>query len=896
MALFFIHAVAIKFYKNLKLLIMNESNYVTTQESTNNYRSKARFILLTLMLILAYSTVLFSATYYIDPTNTASNQNGSISNPYNSWTKVSFANGNTYLQKKGTTYTTTGSITINGKSNITIGSYGSGSNAKIVATGSGNHIFNITGSSGISINDLEISSNNRGWISGIIIQGTGSSNNLVNNCLIRSVEWGVRVVTNGSGNKVMNSTIHDIGDDGIYVKDASSIEIGFCNIYDVNKKYLTNPDQSYSAGDGIQIASTNNMNFNIHDNIIDHSSMGNKFCIIAWGNNYTGIIENNVLIGNSNKVVSGIYLSPTTKTVTVRYNEIRNSNYGIYSYAQTLDAYYNSFAGNKVGISVLPSYNLNARNNVFYNNTTSAVSSSSNTSLTLKNNIFNINSGQKAIQSSGSVSSNNNIFSQQHSGMINGYATLSAWTNASGNDAGSQVGNPSFVNPGNNDFHVQNNSVAVNKGANVNLSRDFFGGSVPQSGSPDCGIHEVVGGTGSGNSAPVITNQAFSIAQNASIGSVVGTVVATDPNAGQTIVYSIVSGNTNSVFAINASSGTITVAKALPLQNFNLTVKVTDNGSPVLSSQATVSINVSTTSGNQAPVIANQSFTASQSLSIGAFVGKVVASDPDQGQTISYSIVSGNTNAVFALNASTGNITVAKTLPAQTFNLVVKVTDNGSPVKSSQATVTIQVTPNGGGNQPPYLAPATFTVKHLAPNGTFVGKLTGSDPNAGQSITYTVVSGNTNNAFAVNRTNGAINVKNSSAVNMHTTPKFTLKVKVTDNGQPSMSFTQTIIINVVQNKTGDDITSTEETEVLDGPKEMRVYPNPSTDGQFSVAFGKKYETVKLEVFDIQGRLIKTETVTESSKSKMDLSTSPSGAYLIRLDTGAEKKVLKAIKY
>lgn len=876
--------------------ILLESNSNRQNIESPSFRSKARFILLTLFLVLAYSTMLFSETFYIDPSNTASNQNGSITNPYNSWTKVSFVNGNTYLQKNGTTYTTSSSITVNGKSNITIGSYGSGSKAKIVASGSGSHIINITSSSNVSVNDLEISSNNRSWTTGVIIQGTNSSNNLVNNCLIRSVEWGVRVVTSGSGNRIMQSTIHDIGDDGIYVKDASSIEIGFCNIYDVNKKYLTNPDQSYSAGDGIQIASTNNMNFNIHDNTIDHSSMGNKFCIIAWGNNYTGIIENNILIGNAAKVVSGIYLSPTTKTVTVRYNEVRSSNYGIYSYAQTLDAYYNVFSANKVGISVLPSYNLNARNNVFYNNTTSAVSSASNTGITLKNNIFNINSGQKAIQSSGSVSSNNNVFSQQHSGMINGYSTLAAWVSASGNDGASLVGNPSFLNPGSNDFHVQTNSPAVNKGTNVNLSRDFYGGSVPQSGTPDCGIHEVVGGTGSGNSAPVISNQAFSIAQNAPVGSVVGTVVASDPNAGQTLSYSITAGNTNSTFAINASNGTITVAKALPLQNFNLTVKVTDNGSPAMSSQATVSINVSTTSGNQAPVIANQSFTASQSLALGALVGKVIASDPDQGQTISYSIVSGNTNAVFAINASSGNITVAKSLPVQTFSLVVKVTDNGSPVMSSQATVTIQVTAGSNGNQPPYLAPATFTVKHRAPNGTFVGKLTGSDPNAGQTITYSIVSGNTNNAFALNSMNGAINVKNSSAVNMYTTPKFTLKVKVTDNGQPARSFTQTIIINVVQNKSGEEITSTDETELFGEPKEMRVYPNPSTDGQFSVAFGKKYESVKLEVFDIQGRLIKTETVTEASKGKMDLSTSPSGAYLIRLDTGAEKKVLKAIKY
>ena len=45
----------------------------------------------------------------------------------------------------------------------------------------------------------------------------------------------------------------------------------------------------------------------------------------------------------------------------------------------------------------------------------------------------------------------------------------------------------------------------------------------------------------------------------------VGTVVATDPNAGQTLTYSIQSGNTNGAFAINTSSGAITVANSAAL-------------------------------------------------------------------------------------------------------------------------------------------------------------------------------------------------------------------------------------------------------------------------------------------------------------------------------------------
>lgn len=455
---------------------------------SSNYKAHRRFLILTFLLVVFYSFTLLGATVYIDPTYSGSTQNGSMSNPYKSWKNFTINSGNTYLQKAGTTYNTTTPITISGKTNVIIGAYGTGAKPKIVTSGTGTHIINISSSSNVVVKDIEVFTTGK-WTSAIIIQGSNAGNNVIDNTVLRKTEWGIRVLTTAGGNKIMRSTINDIGDDGIYIKDASSIEIGFCTIFDINKKYLINTDQAYSAGDGIQIASVNNMVFNIHDNIIDHSSMGNKFAIIAWGNNYSGIIERNTIIGNASKVVSGIYLSPTTKTVTIRYNNIKNSNYGIYNYSKA-DVYYNIFSNNKTGIQTMAGYSLNARNNVFYNNTATAVSSATNTSTTLRNNIFNISNSGKAIKTSGTVSSNNNLFNTQTSGFINSHSTLTAWRSASGNDKASLVGNPGFVNPGNQDFHVVSTSVTINKGANVSLIKDYFGGTVPMSGAPDIGIHE----------------------------------------------------------------------------------------------------------------------------------------------------------------------------------------------------------------------------------------------------------------------------------------------------------------------------------------------------------------------------------------------------------------------
>jgi autotransporter-associated beta strand protein len=86
---------------------------------------------------------------------------------------------------------------------------------------------------------------------------------------------------------------------------------------------------------------------------------------------------------------------------------------------------------------------------------------------------------------------------------------------------------------------------------------------------------------GSANTAPVITAaQGFSVAENAALATVVGTVVATDADANSTLSgWTIVSGNTGSAFAINSTTGQITLAGALNYEgtsSYSLGVTVSD--------------------------------------------------------------------------------------------------------------------------------------------------------------------------------------------------------------------------------------------------------------------------------------------------------------------------------
>jgi hypothetical protein len=268
---------------------------------------------------------------------------------------------------------------------------------------------------------------------------------------------------------------------------------------------------------------------------------------------------------------------------------------------------------------------------------------------------------------------------------------------------------------------------------------------------------------GDANEAPVLNNQSFSIAENSPIGSVVGTTIATDPDAGQSKVFSIISGNTNNTFAINASSGLISVANPASLDFefnpvYNLTVKVEDNGIVSLSSQATISITVLDV--NEAPVIADQTFTVPENSVAGTLVGNVVATDVDASQAKTFSIASGNTNNAFTINATTGVLTVASSTALNfesqpSYSLKIKVQDNGIGSLSSQANITVLLTDV---NEPPVMDNQVLSVSKNSKPGTSLGYLKASDPDYGQVIKYKIKGGNESQTFTLDSVTGQLSL------------------------------------------------------------------------------------------------------------------------------------------
>jgi hypothetical protein len=284
------------------------------------------------------------------------------------------------------------------------------------------------------------------------------------------------------------------------------------------------------------------------------------------------------------------------------------------------------------------------------------------------------------------------------------------------------------------------------------------------------------------NDLAITTGQSFTIDESAVNGSVVGTVAASDEEA--LTGFAITGGTGQGIFAID-STGQITVFDQTHLESatsFTLTVTATDG--TFTSAAQTVTIHVT----DNDLLISGGPFTLDESSANGSVVGTLTASDADDaGASFSgWAIVSGNSGGAFAIDPSSGQITVADQTrldSASTFTLGVTVTDGTftSPVQL----VTIHVTDNDLA----VTAGQSFTIDESAANGSVVGSVTASDEDA--LTGFSITGGTGLGIFAIDST-GQITVVNHGLLD--SAASFTLTVTATDGTFTSAAQTVTITI------------------------------------------------------------------------------------------------------
>ena len=239
---------------------------------------------------------------------------------------------------------------------------------------------------------------------------------------------------------------------------------------------------------------------------------------------------------------------------------------------------------------------------------------------------------------------------------------------------------------------------------------DAAGNPNSASTGPDNGVTFVVN-----NAAPIVNSVGTILEENSVAGTEVGFVSATDPDPGQALTFSILSGNDHGAFAIDGSSGRITVANSAVLDfektaHFTLTVQALDNGVPALSASNTFDIQL--VDVNEAPNLTAPA--TKKNLENTTTVATVTANDPDAGATLSFTL-SGTDAAKFRLDG-TGSTRTLRFVNAPDFerptdagrnnvyNVTVTVSD-GTLSESKSIVVTVTDVREGGSK--PYVINGT---------------------------------------------------------------------------------------------------------------------------------------------------------------------------------------------
>ncbi|XP_066504787.1 protocadherin Fat 2 [Hoplias malabaricus] len=220
-----------------------------------------------------------------------------------------------------------------------------------------------------------------------------------------------------------------------------------------------------------------------------------------------------------------------------------------------------------------------------------------------------------------------------------------------------------------------------------------------------------------------------------------------DSGRNKDLTYEIVDTGKNetSYFKIEPLTGVVITSQVLDYettQQFQLKIKVTDNGTTPLSSETYIIVNVVDVNDNP-PNFSESHYRASldEMATCGHIIIKVQASDPDSKDNLQYKILSGNEERYFAINESSGLISfsnVCKRNLDPFYNLTVAVSDG---VFQNTAPVNIDMTSSN--KHSPYFNKDIYEAE-LAENaepGTRVIRLAAIDPDDGPygSVDYTII-------------------------------------------------------------------------------------------------------------------------------------------------------------
>ncbi|XP_040597857.1 protocadherin beta-11 isoform X2 [Mesocricetus auratus] len=245
-----------------------------------------------------------------------------------------------------------------------------------------------------------------------------------------------------------------------------------------------------------------------------------------------------------------------------------------------------------------------------------------------------------------------------------------------------------------------------------------------------------------------------------------------------------------------------------------ITITVTDLGTPRLTTQHTITVQVSDVNDN-APAFTQTFYTlfVQENNNPALHIGTISATDSDSGSNarITYSLLPAHDpqlalDSLISINADNGQLFALRALDyeaLQTFEFRVGATDQGSPALSSQALVRVLVL-DANDNAPFVLyplqnasVPCTELLPRAAEPGYLVTKVVAVDRDSGQNswLSFQLLKATEPGLFSVWAHNGE--VRTSRLLSERDAPKHRLLLLVKDNGDPPRSASVTLHVLLV---------------------------------------------------------------------------------------------------
>ena len=274
-----------------------------------------------------------------------------------------------------------------------------------------------------------------------------------------------------------------------------------------------------------------------------------------------------------------------------------------------------------------------------------------------------------------------------------------------------------FVLPAGNtnfDFTLDSSSGALNLSRALNRETLIYYDllvDVSDNGTPPLSTQVQIGltVTAVNEFTPNFTNGSFysiSLNENTAVGTSLLTVHAQDDDGGDQghVTYSVVSGNSDGVFQLDGESGNLELKRNLDYEEesgYSLVVKASDNAPAPLTKWSIAVVNVTVVDLNDNfPVCSPQARVISllESIPKGSvlFTANCTDQDSDANSVLSYQFTAGNSRSKFSVSPSGGVVTLVEKLNfevATLFDLTLTVTDSGSPSRTTNISLVIDVKP-----------------------------------------------------------------------------------------------------------------------------------------------------------------------------------------------------------